>query len=146
MERYLKLVKMKSGDGKILVPPSCCIACSKKVCPISCSDWHAAMKDLKCTQVEMEFGLVDGARDIGRKYIRDFVLLVMVGCIPFLLWLISKEIRQNCDVSVERYALGTAYGTEFKVSYSGRHIDTNQIALVVNKAIRTMSNAKGGTP
>ncbi len=135
MERYLKYVKMKAESGKTIVPPVCCMACPKKVCPLPCPDYESFIRGVKCTQFEMEFGLVDSTWDVIRKCIYSGVLLVIVACIPWSLYLISQNMRQRCEVSVERYAFEKVSGTEFGLSYSGTKIDTNVVMSVVGTAL-----------
>ena len=135
MERYLKYVTMKSEGGKTIAPPVCCMACPKKVCRLSCPDYESFIKGVRCTQFEMEFGLVDSLGDVIRKCIYYVVLLVIVACIPLSLYLISQNTRQSCEVSVERYAIAKVSGTGFGLSYSGTKIDTNVVMSVVGTAL-----------
>ena len=70
-----------------------------------------------------------------RKFIYNGVLLVIVACILWSLYLISQNMRQRCEVSVERYAFEKVLGTEFGFSYSGMKIDTNVVMSVVGTAL-----------
>ena len=135
MERYLKYVTMKSEGGKTIAPPACCLVCRKKVCPLVCPDFESFIKGVKCNQFEMEFGLVGSLGDVIRKCIYSGVLLVIVACIPWSLYLISQNMRQRCEVSVGRCAVEKVSGKEFGLSYSGTKIDTNVVMSVVGTAL-----------
>lgn len=135
MNRYLKYVKMKTESGKTIALPACCMACPKKVCPLRCPNYELFTQGVKCNQFEMEFGLVDTTWDVIWKCIYYVLLLVIVACIPLSLYLISQNMRQRCEVPVERYAFEKVSGRKFGLSYSGMKIDTNVVMSVVGTAL-----------
>lgn len=138
MERYLKFVKMKSMDGSTILPPVCCMSCPKKVCPISCTDYEDAMKNVKCTQFEMEFGIVD----LWKEVLHSLWYLALIGLVFFIMFQLFHRDEKECIVSVDRCKFGTASNVGASVSFSGTKIDAESFMQALNKAMQTCAESK----
>lgn len=134
MERYLKSLSMRAKDGNVLFPPVCCVNCKALNCPTSCDKYQKLMGEVKCTQVEMEFGCVDA----GREWLWRVILYgVITGItVALMMWICRRDVQRS-EVSLDRLRCGDTSSVSATITFEGPKVDQERFSQALTNALQT---------